>query len=240
MKNHAKPHAGADGKEHDATKEAQHVPPHGYGHAREKAGKHVPHGKPVPAEPNKSAEEPPDEDSAKKLADLEDRHLRLLADFDNYRKRSLREKETAARLMRENMLMEFLPVIDSIELGINSAHAHKMDKAFVDGYRMISDQLSATLARFGLAPQDAQGAQFDANVHEAVQHVPSEEYPAGTVMAVVRKGYLSGDAVLRPAQVVVSSGSASAAPVVGEAAAEETEVSVEQPAGEPPEEATEE
>lgn len=202
-KNHAKQNTDSDGSEQVAGKEEKPAAGHGHAHGHDKPDKHAPAGK-------------KDDAMAAKLADLEDRHLRLLADFDNYRKRSMREKEAAARLVRENMLIEFLPVIDNIELGINAALAHKADKAFIDGYRMVSDQLTAALARFGLKAQEAEGVQFDPNLHEAIQQVPSADHPAGTVLSVVRKGYLSGDAVLRPAQVLVSSGPAEKAGGAGE------------------------
>lgn len=205
MKNHSKTHTGPDGKEHNEAKVEKAGGPHAHGH--EKAGDHV---HPVTEETDKPAEKAPDDPIAAKIAGLEDRHLRLLADFDNYRKRSMKDREAASRMVRENMLMEFLPVIDNIELGMNAALAHKMDKVFVDGYRMIADQLAVALAKFGLKPQEAQGTQFDANVHEAIQLVQSDEHPAGAVITVVRKGYLSGDMVLRPAQVIVSSGPAGA------------------------------
>jgi len=224
MKTSNNQHASQDGKEPHPAKDDKSISAHSH-------GKHDKHG--TSAKPEQSGTvKPPDAPAnplEAKLADLEDRQLRLLADFDNYRKRSLREKETTARLVRENMLMELLPVIDSIELGINAALSHKKDKAFVDGYRMVSDQLSAALAKFGLQQQQAQGAQFDANLHEAVQQVLSEEHPAGTVLAVIRKGYLSGDVVLRPAQVVVSSGSAAAKPAEQQAEDVSAEESVEEP-----------
>ncbi|MEI6809577.1 MAG: nucleotide exchange factor GrpE [bacterium] len=213
MKNHSKTHTGAEGKEHHEAKDeksAAHV------HAHDKTDKQ----QPVDAETDKPVEKTADDPVAAKIAGLEDRHLRLLADFDNYRKRSMKDRESASRLVRENMLMEFLPVIDNIELGMNAALAHKMDKVFVDGYRMIADQLAVALAKFGLKPQEAQGLQFDANVHEAIQMVQSDEHPAGTVVTVVRKGYQSGEVVLRPAQVIVSSGPA--VPVGDEKPAEST------------------
>lgn len=221
MKTSNNQHAGHDGKEPHPAKDDKPASSHSH-------GKHDKHGtseKPEQAGTVKPPDAPANPLEAK-LSDLEDRQLRLLADFDNYRKRSLREKETTARLVRENMLLELLPVIDSIELGINAALSHKKDKAFVDGYRMVSDQLSAALAKFGLQQQQAQGAQFDANLHEAVQQIVSEEHPAGTVLSVIRKGYLSGDVVLRPAQVVVSSGSAAAKPADQQQVEEE---SVEKP-----------
>ncbi|MEI6971079.1 MAG: nucleotide exchange factor GrpE [bacterium] len=207
MKNHTKSNADPDVDVHNADKEEKPAAGHGHGHAHghEKAGKHAPAAAPAQVEADKPAGKK-DEAMAVRLAELEDSKLRLLADFDNYRKRSVRDREAAVRLARENMLVEFLPVIDNIELGINAAMSHNVDKAFVEGYRMVADQLTAALARFGLKPQDAEGAQFDPNLHEAIQQVPSDEHEAGKVISVARRGYLSGDAVLRPAQVVVSSG----------------------------------
>lgn len=232
MKNHGKTHTGQDGKERHEVKDEKPAAPHG--HAHEKGEKHVGQDQ---AEKAKPAEKSGAEAMAAKMAALQESHIRLLADFDNYRKRSVKEKEAAARLVRESMLMEFLPVIDNVELGINAALAHKVDKVFVDGYRMIASQLSASLAKFGLKPQDALGAPFDANVHEAIQQAPSEQYPAGTVMTVVRKGYLSGDVVLRPAQVIVSTGPllppASTVPALPVQGVEDAGKPAEQPAAAP-------
>jgi len=155
----------------------------------------------------------------KKLAELEERNIRLLADFDNFRKRSVRERDEISRQVRENILKEFLPIIDNLELGLNAAVSHNADSAFVEGYRMVSGQLTAALARLGLTPVFATGVAFDSAMHDAIQQMPSESVPEGMVLEVVRKGYLVNDKLIRTAQVVVSSGPSTPAK---ETAAEES------------------
>jgi molecular chaperone GrpE len=138
--------------------------------------------------------------------ELKDKLLRLRADFENFRKRTLRDREDAARLASENIMLELLPVLDHMELGLNAAIAHKADNAFVEGYKLVSGQLMDALRKFGLKPIEIDGKQFDPKFHEAVSHVHSEKYPDGMILSEVRKGYMLGDKLLRAAQVAVSSG----------------------------------
>ena len=139
---------------------------------------------------------------------LKDRILRLQADYDNFRKRTIRDQnETAARANADFML-QILPIMDHFERGLRDARAHKADKSVVDGFQLICDQFLGALLNAGLAPIDAEGQMFDLNFHEAIAHVPSDEHPADTVVTETRRGYLLGDKLLRPSQVIVSSGPA--------------------------------
>ena len=137
---------------------------------------------------------------------LKDRLLRLQADFENFRKRTLREKNELYQRANMDLLQEILPAIDHFELGLNMAEQHKVEKAVIDGLKLVYDQLMNALKKFGVATIEAEGQTFDPNFHEAVTHVPSEEQPADTIIAVTRRGYKLGDLLLRASQVVVSSG----------------------------------
>lgn len=137
---------------------------------------------------------------------LRDRLLRLQADFDNYRKRVQREKNELYRRANEDIMIELLPALDHLEMALDAAATHDAPAAFTEGFRLVAEQLLAALGKFGLTPIDAEGQPFDVNLHEAVSHLPSADVPEEHVMNQVRRGYRLGDFLLRPAQVVVSSG----------------------------------
>lgn len=156
---------------------------------------------------NKTPEPAPETPSAEKeLAATKDRLLRLQADFDNYRKRTMREKSEWSVTANENIVSELIPVLDHFELGLKTAVEHKTEKSVHDGFQMVYDQMLASLKRFGLTPLDVTGSGFDAVHHEAISHIPSDEYPADEIIAQTRRGWKLGDKLLRPVQVVVSSG----------------------------------
>jgi molecular chaperone GrpE len=152
----------------------------------------------------------PDEaaDQVAKLAQLQDRLLRLQADFDNFRKRTLREKNELFDSANQALMLELLPVLDHLQLGIQAASAHQADPAFRDGLALIFDQLMGVLSKFGLSPIETEKQVFDPNRFEAVNTLPSATEPEGIVLAVVRRGYMLRNKLLRPAQVIVSSGPA--------------------------------
>lgn len=133
--------------------------------------------------------------------------LRLQADFENYRKRVLRDKEGLYQRANADLLEELLPVLDHMDLAFNSAAASDMENAVVQGVQLVADQLVAALAKFGLESIDAEGIEFDPNLHEAISHLPSPDVAENFVVAQTRRGYKLGSRLLRAAQVVVSSGS---------------------------------
>ncbi|MDP2991145.1 MAG: nucleotide exchange factor GrpE [Kiritimatiellota bacterium] len=143
-----------------------------------------------------------------KLAQLQDRLLRLQADFDNFRKRTLREKNELFDSANQALMLELLTVLDHLQLGIQAASAHQADPAFREGLTLIFDQLMGVLCKFGLSPIETEKQVFDPNRFEAVNALPSAAEPEGTVLALVRHGYLLRNKLLRPAQVIVSSGPA--------------------------------
>ena len=140
------------------------------------------------------------------LEALNDRHLRLQADFDNFRKRTLREKSEIYKRANEELMEELLPVLDHLELALSHVNTDGKSDAFIEGVRLVGEQLLVALAKFGLAAVDASGNEFDPNLHEAVSHLPSDAVAENHVMEQTRRGYLLGGKLLRPAQVVVSSG----------------------------------
>lgn len=137
--------------------------------------------------------------------------LRLRADFDNYRKRTEREKGEWTVRANERLIESILPALDTFELGLADAEQNDAKQSVVEGFRMVQTMLLDTLQRSGLTPVDAVGQPFDPNQHEAINRMPSEEVAADHVLFQSRRGYVLGDKLIRPAQVVVSTGSADAA-----------------------------
>jgi molecular chaperone GrpE len=137
---------------------------------------------------------------------LKDRLLRLQADFDNFRKRTLREKTELYARANEDIIVELLTVLDHLERGLATSAEHKTEASVHDGFKMVYDQLTGMLKKFGVTPVDAHEAAFDPHLHEAVSQVPSDEYVADQIVAQLRRGYKLGDRLIRPVQVVVSSG----------------------------------
>jgi molecular chaperone GrpE len=135
--------------------------------------------------------------------------LRLQADFDNFRKRTQRERSELFLFANESLFLEMLPVIDHFEMGLKSAEGHKADASVTEGFQMVYNQLMDVLKKFNVTPIDAIGEPFNPHRHEAITHLPSDK-PAETVIEQVRRGYMLGEKLLRAAQVVVSSGTPAA------------------------------
>jgi molecular chaperone GrpE len=130
-----------------------------------------------------------------------DRWKRTAADFDNFRKRALREREEYVTFANERLVKELLPVLDDLERALVAASEHE-EAALEDGVRLVHQSLAGLLTRQGLEEIDAAG-KFDPHVHEALLSQPSEA-EEGSVIDVVQKGYKLGDRVVRPARVVVA------------------------------------
>jgi len=137
---------------------------------------------------------------------LQDRLLRLQADFENYRKRMDREKKDWIAFASEKLVLEILPVLDSFELGLSNSAKEGAPVAFTEGFQLVCNQLRSVLEKAGVQAIHAEGAVFDPNLHEAITHLPSDTVPEGNVIAQTRRGYKLVDKLLRAAQVVVSSG----------------------------------
>jgi molecular chaperone GrpE len=143
-------------------------------------------------------------------AQLKDQLLRLQADFDNYRKRTQRDRAESEQQAAARLISALLPALDHFQLGLKNAQAHAKDANIVTGFQMIYTQLMEACTQAGLTPLPVEGQPFDANLHEAVTSMASEEQPEGTVITEVRRGYMLGGKLLRAAQVIVSRGPAEA------------------------------
>ena len=137
-------------------------------------------------------------------ARLKDQLLRLAADFDNYKKRARRELADTAKMAREDVLKELLPVFDNLERATSHATQATDVKALTEGISMVTRQFVDTLGKLGIERVAALGLPFDPTVHEAVQHLETTEYAPGTVAMELQAGYRQGDRVIRPAMVVVA------------------------------------
>lgn len=138
----------------------------------------------------------------RELEELKDRHLRKLAEFENVRKRSEREKGESRRLALADIAREFLPVLDSFERALAHATSDDLASDFGQGILLIERQLADLWQRQGLREVDTSGT-FDPNRHEAVATEPSSA-PPNSVLEVMRKGYTLGDRLIRPALVKVA------------------------------------
>ena len=135
--------------------------------------------------------------------DFKDRWLRKGAEFDNYRKRIERERREQADQSVLDLLEELLLVVDDFDRAL-TVDADEGGNAYRKGVELIHGKLHDLLRRQGLKPIDALGADFDPNVHQAVMHEESPEHREGEVIGELRKGYMLGDRLLRPAMVKVA------------------------------------
>lgn len=164
----------------------------------------------APAEGAASAPEAVSEESQLK-ADLEryrDLALRSQADFDNFRKRSARDKEDAVKYANASFLERLIPILDNFELGLIAAKSNAADSPILSGMEMVAKQLNDFLLSTGVEPVAAEGQKFDPNLHEAVAQEASDTVAEGFVVRQLRKGFKLRDRLLRPATVVVSKGAA--------------------------------
>jgi len=136
----------------------------------------------------------------KAFAELNDQLLRLAADYENFKKRTARERETLISRANERFAIDILEVVDNFERALKTDDTHLRE-----GILQIRQLLDAQLLRNGIIPLDAQKKQFNPEEHEAIAHVTSEE-PAGTVIDEVSRGYRMYDKVIRYAKVAVSKG----------------------------------
>ncbi|HYC88465.1 MAG TPA: nucleotide exchange factor GrpE [Thermoanaerobaculia bacterium] len=148
---------------------------------------------------------PAAETPAEPQDDYKNRYIRAVADFDNFRKRSERERADFARYATSGVLREILPVLDNFDRALE--HAEEGDD-FHKGVLMIYKQLFDVLQKHGLKVIDETGVHFDPNIHEGVIREEDPSVPSHTVTAVLQKGYFLHDRLLRPAMVKVAVGGA--------------------------------
>ncbi len=134
--------------------------------------------------------------------EMQQRLQRLQADFDNYRKRTIREKEDFATFAEAALIKGLLPVLDNFDRAV--VNLPENEAAWADGIRMVQRQLLAALEQQGMSPIDSLGQPFDPNMHEAVMRDDQADAEDGTVLAELQKGYMYKGKLLRPSMVKVA------------------------------------
>lgn len=135
-----------------------------------------------------------------------DRYTRAVADLENFRKRTIREKDELRQFAASGVIEDFIPILDNLSLGLGAAKQQTDVSAITSGIALVLEQFKGTLAKHGLKEINPQGQDFDPNLHDCISHQPSVEVPEEKVSQVVRLGYSLNGRLLRPASVVVSSG----------------------------------
>ncbi|MEH2042497.1 nucleotide exchange factor GrpE [Nostoc sp.] len=139
------------------------------------------------------------------LEERSTQYMRIAADFENYRKRTSKEKEDLELQVKRNTILELLPIVDNFE----RARSHLKPQSDAEmtmhkSYQGVYKQLVDSLKRLGVSPMRPEGQEFDPNLHEAVMREPTDEHPEGTVLEELVRGYYLGDRVLRHAMVKVA------------------------------------
>lgn len=149
-----------------------------------------------PAEEKKTKEQ-------EKIEELEDRVKRQLAEFENFRKRTDKEKEQMFETGAKSVLEKILPVVDNFERGLSNIKPEEESDPHVEGMRMIYKQLIGELEKLEVKPIEAVGCEFNPDYHNAIMQVASDEYESGFVAQELQKGYMYRDSVLRHSMVAV-------------------------------------
>ena len=142
--------------------------------------------------------------SKEKIAELEDRVMRQMAEFENFRRRTDKEKQAMFETGARSVIEKILPVVDNFERGFATVDPADEQDAFVGGMRMVYKQMMTELENIGVKPIEAVGKEFDPNFHNAVMQVASEEYESGIVAQEFIKGYTYRDTVVRHSMVAVA------------------------------------
>ena len=160
----------------------------------------------VAEEDEETVEEEPKKEPTveEKLAELQDRYLRLTAEYDNFRKRTLKEKIDLQKSANENLLQALLPIADDLDRGLQSVNEATDIEAVKEGLRLISGKFQEFLTQQGVKEIDAVKKEFDTDLHEAITKIPAPTNKLkGKVVDVVQKGYMLNDKVLRYSKVVI-------------------------------------
>ncbi|MCK5139367.1 MAG: nucleotide exchange factor GrpE [Thermodesulfovibrionia bacterium] len=144
------------------------------------------------------------EELKKELAELNDKFLRLYADFENYKRLAAKNKEELIKYSNEELMKELLSVIDHLELALQHSANSENSLALAEGVDMTLKEIKATLEKFGLESIESLGNPFDPSVHHAIAQVETEDNEENVVVTEFRKGYKLRDRVLRAALVGVS------------------------------------
>ncbi|MDQ3016451.1 MAG: nucleotide exchange factor GrpE [Bacteroidota bacterium] len=136
------------------------------------------------------------------IAELKDKYLRLLADFDNYKKRTNRERLDLLNSASKDVIISLLPILDDFDRAKKSAEEGSQGEHWSDGVNLVYNRLYNTLQLLGLKPMESNGESFDPDLHEAITEIPAPDQP-GKVIDTVEKGYTLNDKIIRHARVVV-------------------------------------
>jgi molecular chaperone GrpE len=164
----------------------------------------TPKAEEAPKTEEPAAAEAPKAEEPKVEPDWKDLYARMKADFDNYKKRALRDREDTYRYAEADILGDVLPAIDNLALALSKAEAK--EDPFVKGVQLVYDSMLAALKKHDAEPFDSVGETLDPERMEAIATLPSEEIEEGKVSNEVKRGWMLKGKVLRPAQVVVSNG----------------------------------
>ena len=140
-------------------------------------------------------------DNDKEIEELNDRYKRLYAEFENYKKRTMKERESLRNMLVSDIMMNILPIIDNLEKAIS---AGSKDVAFEEGIKLVLKQLKDVLAYNGVKEIETVGKTFDPELHEAVSHVTDEKLGQNIIKEEFRKGYIIGNKVIRHSMVIVA------------------------------------
>ncbi|MDD3051264.1 MAG: nucleotide exchange factor GrpE [Candidatus Cloacimonetes bacterium] len=139
------------------------------------------------------------------LSEQRDKNLRIMAEFDNFRKRTIADKSSWIKNATERLVMDLCDVMDNFERALNTADEKHEFKILFDGVKMIYEQLNRILVKEGVEKIKADGEIFDPTVHEAIAHIPSE-LEEGKIAAIIQNGYTMNKKVIRATRVAVSNG----------------------------------
>lgn len=137
------------------------------------------------------------------IEQLEDRVKRQMAEFENFRRRTEREKQAMFETGAKSVIEKILPVVDNFERGLATVAPENMEDSFVDGMNRVYKQMLTELEAIGVKPIEAVGCEFDPNLHNAVMQVESDEYESGIIAQELQKGYTYRDSVVRHSMVGV-------------------------------------
>jgi len=141
-----------------------------------------------------------------KCVEMNDKYLRLYSDFDNYRKRTAKERIDTLKTASQDLMVELLPVLDDFDRALEAMEEHQAQEESVKGVELIYNKLFSLLKQKGLEPMDAAGKDFDTDFHEAITQIPApSEDQKGKVVDVIQKGYLLNGKIIRFAKVVIGS-----------------------------------
>ncbi len=161
---------------------------------------------PAPSAPADAAADEELDRLRKELQAANDRAVRLQADFENFRKRAMRERQESQQYGGQNLVKDLVSVVDNLDRAVE--HAQQSEggdlKSLLQGVELVQREFLAVLAKHNIHEIEAEGRPFDPNVHEAMAQAPSTTAPPNTIVSVFQKGYQLHDRLIRPARVVVA------------------------------------